>query len=106
MTRVPCLKQHTRCVIVRIDGRRYEATNTCDVNGQTTCPRVAASCPTGTGYELCGSIHAEAAAAVLAAESYDVPGEAFLYGHTWICKDCQDTLRMVNVNTFHVEAAR
>lgn len=98
----PCLKQLTRCVIIRVDGRRYEATNECAVGGLDTCPRVTASCPTGTGYELCGSTHAEANAAQLAEESSDVPGEAFLYGHTWLCKPCQDALTAVNVRTFHI----
>ena len=97
----PCLKQKTRCRIVRADGRSYEATNECDVEGDV-CPRVAAGCLTGTGYELCRSTHAEVNAAKLAAESEDVPGEAWLWGHTWMCKDCQDALRDVNVHTFHI----
>jgi len=37
--------------------------------------------PYGTGYELCGSTHAEANAAKLAANSADVPGAAYLTGH-------------------------
>lgn len=98
----PCLKQSTHCLIVRKDGRTYEATNQCDVDGKTVCPRVTAGCPTGTGYELCGSTHAEANAARLAAESKDIPGEAWLTGHTWMCKECQDALRAVNVHTFHI----
>lgn len=101
----PCLKQLTRCVIVRADGRRYEATNKCDVAGLSICPRVTAGCPTGTGYELCNSTHAEANVADLAAESTGIPGEAFLYGHTWMCKPCQDALRAVNVSTFHIRSA-
>lgn len=99
----PCLKQLTHCVIIRVDGRRYEATNQCAVDGLDVCPRVTAGCETGTGYELCGSTHAEANAAKLAAESADVPGEAYLTGHTWMCKPCQDALRAVNVHTFHIE---
>lgn len=98
----PCLKQKTRCLIVRTDGRSYEAVNQCAVDGLDVCPRVTAGCPTGTGYELCGSTHAEANAAKLAAESAHLTGEAFLYGHTWMCKDCQDALRAVNVHTFHI----
>jgi hypothetical protein len=98
----PCLKQKTQCVIIRADGRRYEATNQCAVDGLEICPRVTAGCETGTGYELCGSTHAEASAAALAAESKDVAGEAYLAGHTWLCKPCQDALRAVNVNTFHI----
>ena len=97
----PCLKQKTHCLIVRQDGRRYEATNLCAVDGDV-CPRVTAGCETGTGYELCGSTHAEAYVAALAADSADVPGEAFLSGHTWLCKPCQDALRAVNVHTFHI----
>lgn len=99
-----CLKQTTRCVIVRADGQRFEATNVCDVDGLDECPRVAAGCATGEGYELCGSVHAEARAARLAAGSSDVAGEAFLHGHTWVCHACQDALRAVNVLTLHLPA--
>jgi hypothetical protein len=99
----PCLKKQTRCVIIRADGRRYEAINECAVDGLTVCPRVTAGCQTGTGYELCGSTHAEANVAKLARESMDLAGEAYLIGHTWICKECQDALRSVNVHTFHIE---
>jgi deoxycytidylate deaminase len=99
---VPCLKQTTKCVIVRADGRLYAATNLCAVKEIDTCPRVMAGSATGTGYALCGSTHAEANAAVLAAESLDVEGEAYLYGHTWMCKSCQDALIAVNVRTFHI----
>lgn len=98
----PCLKLTTTCVVVRADGRCYEASNSCAVDGLPQCPCVVAGCITGTGYELCGSTHAEANVAMLAAESADVPGEAFLSGHTWMCKECQDALIAVNVRTFHI----
>lgn len=101
-TMAPCLKQVTRCVVVRADGRRYEATNACAVGCAVECPRVTAGCPTGTGYELCGSTHAEANVAALAAESAYVPGEAWLYGHTWLCGPCQHALTAVGVRTFHI----
>lgn len=97
----PCPKQKTMCIIIRKDSRHYMAYNECSVDGDV-CPRVTAGCETGTGYELCGSTHAEANAAKLAAESSDVPGHAFLFGHTWICKACQDALTAVNVRTFHI----
>lgn len=97
-----CLKQRTHCLIVRADGRQYEATNLCAVDGMEECPRVAARCATGEGYELCGSTHCEANAAKLAEESKDVPGEAYLSGHTYFCKACQDALLAVNVRTFHI----
>lgn len=98
----PCLKQLTHCKIVRADGRVYEATNACAVDGLDVCPRVTAQCKTGEGYHLCGSTHAEANAVALAMESKDVPGEAFLTGHTWFCKDCQDALTAAGVRTFHL----
>lgn len=99
-----CLKQQVVCVIIRDDGRRYEATNLCDVDELDVCPRIAAGCATGEGYELCGSTHAEANVAALAAESADVAGEAYLYGHDWICGPCQHALAAVNVRVFHLEA--
>lgn len=99
----PCVKQLTRCVIVRDDGRRYEATNACDIPDEAVeCPRVTAGCPTGEGYELCGSTHAEANTAALAAESKDAGGVAYLYGHTWLCGPCQHALQAVGVKTFVV----
>lgn len=103
---VPCLKQKTFCRIVRRDGRVYEATNMCNVDGLSECPRVTQGCKTGERYDLCGSTHAEANAARRARESSDIEGEAFLYGHTWICKDCQDALILVNVKTFHIMKPR
>lgn len=97
----PCLKQLTRCVIVRrYPGLRYEATNQCDVDFLKVCPRVTAGCPTGEGYERCGSTHAEANAAALAAESAHIPGIAYVYGHTWVCGPCQHALTAVNVRQF------
>lgn len=98
--RKPCLKQKVFCRIVREDGRTYEAFNTCDVGEE--CNRILAGCQTGEGYELCLSQHAEANCAVLAKESANVPGVAYIYGHTWICKECQDVLSAINVKTFHL----
>lgn len=100
----PCLKQQTRCVIRLSDGRHVEGVNSCNVGGATECPRVVAGCGTGTGYDVCGPpVHAEAAAAA------KVPvgnrgGVAQLYGHTWICKDCQDALIAKGVRVFEVVA--
>ena len=96
-----CIKQKTICIIIREDGTRFEATNTCEVLG-TECPRVAAGCKTGFGYDLCGSSHAEVNAAKMAEETKHIPGRALLIGHTWMCKECQDALRAVNVNTFTI----
>lgn len=97
----PCLKQLTRCKIIMRDGRVVEATNECDVDGLDVCPRVTAGCETGTGYELCGSTHAEANAAALVTEDMQ-PIMAFLHGHTWFCKPCQDALTGVGCMAFSI----
>lgn len=95
-----CLKQPTRCVIVLANGWRIEATNRCKVGDEEICPRVTAGCPTGEGYELCGPpIHAEQAAAAQVPEG-NRGGTAYLYGHDWLCRDCQHALTAVGVTNF------
>jgi hypothetical protein len=99
---IPCLKQRTRCVIIT-DHATYEATNACAVDGLDVCPRVTAGCATGTGYELCGSTHAEANAAALKTACGDTsPGIAVLYGHDYFCRECQHALAAVNVTVFRI----
>jgi len=98
--RKKCLKQVVTCRIDRDDGTSVLATNSCNVGN--FCPRVEAGSKSGEGYELCYSIHAEIVAAHLAEESSDSPGHAYLWGHSYICKDCQDALRAVNVHTFTI----
>ncbi len=98
MTQVPCLKRTVRCVILRDDGRRFEASNLCEVSGLDACPR--ADLPTGAQYDLCHPSHAENEAAKAAAASADVPGTAFLYGHEYVCEHCQRALTAVNVRKF------
>ena len=100
-----CLKQTVTCRIVRADGRVYEATNSCNVDGLTECPRVTAGCKTGEGYDLCGPpVHAEVAAAKFAEATREVEGEAHLYGHDYMCEACQKALIAVNVRTFHIHS--
>jgi deoxycytidylate deaminase len=102
-----CLKQSVTCRIVRDDGRTYEATNSCQlVDGVTECPRVTAGCKSGEGYDLCNSLHAEVAVAALAQESSDIPGSAYLSGHTYACDNCKSALASVNVNTIHIVEAQ
>ena len=94
-----CLKQQTRCVILTWSGS-YEGMNTCKVGVGTTCPRVVAGCKTGEGYDLCGPpIHAEAAAAAQVPEG-NQGGIAYLFGHTWLCGDCQHALTAKGISTF------
>lgn len=97
-----CLKQTTRCVIHTLDGKVYEATNSCHVEDATVCPRVTAGCPTGEGYELCGPPkHAEQEAAALVPEG-NAGGHALLFGHNWMCGPCQWALQEKGIRIFVV----
>jgi len=106
----PCLKQKTRCVITLKNGEKFEATNLCRVGRADVCPRVEEGCPTGEGYDLCGPPkHAEAEAARLVAETYPgqkMDGDAFLYGHNWMCGPCQWALQAVGINRFIITGER
>lgn len=111
-----CLKQKTRCVIKvpvkdfdtgQINIRTFEATNSCHVEDAEECPRVTAGAASGEGYDLCGPPnHAEQEAAKFASQyfPYGVPvgSVAYLYGHTYLCMDCQHALTLLGVNTFVV----
>jgi hypothetical protein len=106
-----CLKQKTRCIIrtYGVLGReqRFEATNSCHVENAEICPRVTAGSKSGEGYELCGPPnHAEQEAAKLLLETFPEGAPsgstAYLYGHTWLCMDCQHALTAAGVTTFVV----
>lgn len=108
-----CLKQKTRCVI-RAAGLEFVGTNSCHVEDAEECPRVTAGSQTGEDYDLCGPPkHAEQEAARVYIENSTppfreakwVPGAeptAYLYGHTYLCKDCQDALVAAGVRNFVV----
>lgn len=108
-----CLKQKTRCVIVvdlgAVSRLQYEATNSCHVEDAQVCPRVTAGSPSGEGYELCGPPkHAEQEAVLAMLNDRDswrgrmTNAVAYLYGHTWLCMDCQHALTAAGVRTFVV----
>lgn len=115
-----CLKQKTRCVIEVQDltedngffGGKYqyfEATNSCHVEDADICPRVTAGAKSGEGYDLCGPPnHAEQEAAKLLLQRYPEgtsrigPAVAKLYGHTYLCAECQHALTAAGVKTFLV----
>lgn len=114
----PCLKQKTRCIIEVHDlskdagyfggeVKHFEATNSCHVDDAEVCPRVTAGAKTGEGYELCGPPnHAEQEAAKLVSAHYPdgIPGPsvAYLYGHFYLCQECQVALTDVGVRTFFI----
>ena len=97
----PCLKQLTRCVVRFDDGREFEATNSCHVEGADVCPRVTAGSKSGEGYDLCGPPkHAEQEVAkLLGKEPSGAGGIAYLFGHTWMCMDCQHALVEAGIRT-------
>jgi deoxycytidylate deaminase len=101
-----CLKRRTKCVVLVDDevGTRYEATNDCDVEGLDVCPRIIAGVPDGVGYEMCRSVHAEAIVAQLLPDG--ITGTAYLYGHDYLCPQCQHALTDKGVTTFVIATPR
>lgn len=106
----PCLKQKTRCVVTFIEDNRvksFTAYNSCHVNDEGLCPRVTAGAKSGEGYDLCGPPnHAEQEVAKLILQYYPdgAPSRAIanLYGHTYLCADCQHALTAAGIKTFVV----
>lgn len=89
----PCAKKRVICTIVAPNGQtRVTAENEC-LNPQPVCPREP-----GEGYEKCKSIcqqfgHAEAVAVHLAEiMGFAKGGHAYVEGHTYACRDCQERL--------------
>jgi len=63
------------------------------------CWRIVAAKPSGEGYELCGSVHAEIVA-LLEATRYGMCTQgatARIYGQTWVCPACLDALKEAGV---------
>ncbi len=90
MGKGPCAKTVVKCTLVTKDGKHIVGTNWCR-NAQKSCPRYV-----GEGYEKCKSIcdqvgHAEQVA--LANAGKEAKGaHAYLEGHTYACKECQEAL--------------
>jgi deoxycytidylate deaminase len=90
-----CAKVTVTCVITATDGERFVGTNAC-ANPQPKCPRSP-----GESYEKCVSIcqqqgHAEVQA-LRAAGSKAQGATAELYGHTYACQSCQESLFVAGV---------
>lgn len=86
----PCAKLAVRCTLVFPDGRRVVGDNGCE-NPQAVCPRAP-----GEGYEKCASIcrqgaHAEVSA-LMAAGGLAPGAHAYVEGHTYACRNCQEAL--------------
>lgn len=85
-----CAKQPVTCVIVTAKGEHITGGNWCE-SPQTVCPRKE-----GEGYEKCKTIckqlgHAEIVAVRLAGEKAK-GGRAYMNGHTYACRECQEAL--------------
>lgn len=81
-----CAKQRVICTLVTTDGERIVGENYC-FNPQEVCPRSP-----GEGYEKCEQQgHAEQVAVRLAGPKAK-GARAFLEGHTYACRDCQEAL--------------
>lgn len=85
-----CAKTRVFCTIVAVDGTQFVGENACN-NPQSRCPRVA-----GEGYEKCVTIcdqqgHAELQALRAAGENAS-GATAWLIGHSYACRACQEAL--------------
>ena len=86
----PCAKATVTCTLILADGRRVVGSNLC-LNAQEACPRAP-----GEDYVKCGTIcnqagHAEIVALMLAGEAAR-GSHAFIEGHTYACRPCQEAL--------------
>lgn len=98
----PCAKARVICTLVTQEGDKVVGENLC-LNPQSKCPRES-----GEGYEKCSSIcrqigHAEEVAIRLAG-SYAKGAEAYLEGHTYACKNCQEIMFGAGVRSLSVSA--
>lgn len=102
MTLGLCAKATVRCTLVFPDGRQVVGTNAC-ANPQDICPRLP-----GEGYEKCATVcdqrgHAEIQA--LAAAGGSATGaRAYVEGHTYACRECQESLFAAGVAAFTIGA--
>lgn len=109
MSKGPCAKQRVQCHIVYPNGESYWGENEC-LTPQQNCLR--GDLPSGEGYELCHEVckqlgHAEAVAVREVLNNPEhVPvssgGRAYLYGHTYFCKDCKAILHRAGVTELYV----
>lgn len=95
-----CAKTTVTCTLIACDGRHYIGTNYCK-NAQSVCPRAP-----GEGYEKCVSIcnqagHAEIVALGRAGQSAK-GARAYVLGHTYACRECQEALYAAGVISISV----
>jgi deoxycytidylate deaminase len=96
----PCAKQTVICTIITPEGYRFYGSNSC-LNPQKECPREP-----GEDYTKCSTIcdqqgHAEEQA-LRAAGNHAKGARAYIEGHTWVCKNCQEKLFAAGVESIKV----
>jgi hypothetical protein len=99
-----CAKQTVRCVLIARNGARIEGTNAC-ANPHAVCPREP-----GEGYEKCTTICGQGGHAELQALRAALPSEArgahaYLTGHTYACRECQEALFGAGVAALSIGSA-
>ena len=97
-TPVSCHKRSVKCTLLTEDGASIAATNNCFKSPQY-CERERLSVPSGEGYDLCGSVHAEMAALAKAHDQeVDIRGGiAVIEGHYYVCPDCAFALESAGI---------
>ena len=98
-----CAKQTVKCVLILPAGGVFFGSNSC-ANPQVECPRLP-----GEGYSKCLSVcqqrgHAETQALVAARDAGVSPegATAYVSGHTYMCRHCQETLVAAGVRNFRL----
>jgi hypothetical protein len=86
----PCVKTTVRCTLVTSSGDRIVGENWCH-NPQSVCPRAP-----GEGYEKCVTVcgqegHAETVALRVAGDKAR-GAHAYVEGHSYACRACQESL--------------
>ena len=92
-----CHKRNVKCTLLTEDGASIAATNTC--TSYSFCERERLGVPSGEGYDLCGSVHAEMAALAKAHDQeVDIRGGiAVIEGHSYVCPDCAFALESAGI---------
>ena len=99
-----CIKQHVVAILVKGD-EYWVGSNWCN-SPQNDCPREEKNMKTGEGYDLCRTVckqheHAESDV-VLKAGANAVGAVLYLLGHSYICSDCDATLRSCGITEKHI----
>lgn len=95
-----CAKVTVTCTLVTPSGERITGSNEC-ANPQAACPREP-----GEGYGKCSTVcgqlgHAEAVALMRAGERAR-GARAYLQGHSYACRECQEALFGAGVRSLSI----